>query len=131
METWVAQPYKSTSNVTIISMLCGATFMSSQKHAIHREAFSHALDEHYDKLHESHVHIKTKHEYEELVAFLKCPGPKDKNTKKTKRQYYAMENYVVMNGDVTTGERDYLISKTVYEKARDQFGCIDLMKIKD
>jgi hypothetical protein len=65
-----------------------------------------------------------------LVSFLKGPGPRDKNTKKTKWQYYAMENYIVMNGDVSTGERDYLISKTVYEKARDQFGCIDIMKIK-
>jgi hypothetical protein len=98
--------------------------------AAHREAFSLALDEYYNKLDESHVHIKTKHEYEELVSFLKGPGPRDKNTKKTKRQYYAMENYVVMNGDASTGERDYLISKTVYEKARDRFGCIDIMKIK-
>ncbi len=98
--------------------------------AAHQEAFSRALDEHYNKLDESHIHIKTKDEYEELVTFLKGPGPKDKNTKKTKWQYYAMENYVVMNGDVTTGERDYLISKTAYEKARDQVGYIDLMKIK-
>jgi hypothetical protein len=66
--------------------------------AAHREAFPRAFNEHYDKLHGSHVHIKTEHEYEQLVTFLKGPGPKDKNSKKTKWQYYAMENYVVMNG---------------------------------
>jgi hypothetical protein len=45
--------------------------------AAHREAFSHALEEYYNKLDESHLQIKTKDDYEQLVAFLKGPGPKD------------------------------------------------------
>jgi hypothetical protein len=39
-----------------------------------------------------------------------------------------MENYVVMNGNA--GERDYLIHKTVYQKAKDAFGDVDIMKIR-
>jgi hypothetical protein len=43
----------------------------------HREAFLHALEEYYNKLDKSHLQIKTKDDYEQLVAFLKGPGPKD------------------------------------------------------
>jgi hypothetical protein len=39
-----------------------------------------------------------------------------------------MENYVVMNGNGS--ERDYLIHKTVYLKAKDAFGDVDIMKIR-
>jgi hypothetical protein len=65
-----------------------------------------------------------------LFLFLKGLGPKDKNTKKTKPQYYAMENYDIMNGNATASERDYLIHRSIYEKAKDSFGYVDIMKIR-
>lgn len=98
--------------------------------AAHREAFYQALDDHYKDVDTSHVYIRCKAEYDSLIAFLTGPGAKDKSVEKTKSQYYAMENYVVMKGNVIAGERDYLIQKSVYVNAKDAFGDVDIFKVK-
>jgi hypothetical protein len=41
-----------------------------------------------------------------------------------------MKNYVVMQGTLIAGERAYLISKKVYNESKDQYGDVDLLKIK-
>ncbi len=41
-----------------------------------------------------------------------------------------MEYYVVMQGTLIAGERAYLISKKVYNESEDQYGDVDLQKIK-
>jgi hypothetical protein len=47
--------------------------------------------------------------------------------KKNSKDYYLRRNYVVMH---TGGGPDYLISRKVYDEARDEDGEVDLMKIK-
>ncbi len=59
----------------------------------HRDGFYHALDEHYKGKDASHVLIKSKSNYENIIDFLTGPAPKDKNIKKTKSEYYAMSHY--------------------------------------
>jgi hypothetical protein len=50
--------------------------------------------------------------------------------KKTKIEYYAMKNYVVMQGSLISGERVYLIAEKSYDEAKDQHGDVDLLKLK-
>jgi hypothetical protein len=97
--------------------------------AAHREAFNHAVDEYFSKLDDAHRLVKSKADYANLVTFLSGPA-KDKTIKKSKSEYYAMKNYVVMQGTLIAGERAYLISKKVYNESKDQYGDVDLLKIK-
>jgi hypothetical protein len=39
-----------------------------------------------------------------------------------------MKKYVVMQGNSIASERDYLISKKVYEDAKDHLGDVDILK---
>jgi hypothetical protein len=96
----------------------------------HREAFYKALDDRDKDKDASHILIKSKSTYENIISFLTGPIPKDKNIKKSKSDYYAMSNFVVMKGNSITSERDYLIQKSVYENAKDPFGDVDILKIK-
>jgi hypothetical protein len=43
-------------------------------------------------------------------------------------KYYAINSYVVLKGK--RGEKDYLISKSIYNEDQDEEGEIDLLKIK-
>jgi hypothetical protein len=95
----------------------------------HREAFYVALQQHFDAIDDKKIKIKSRAEYEELISFLKSPGCKDKNTRKTKNQYYAMRHYIVMKGNAI-GQRDYLVSKIELDKARDAFGDVDALKVR-
>jgi hypothetical protein len=58
------------------------TTSNTEADIAHREVFLRALEEHYDKLDSFHLQNKSRLEYEEIIAFLKGPGPKDKNKKK-------------------------------------------------
>jgi hypothetical protein len=58
------------------------TASNTEAGTAHREVFLHALEEHYDKLDSSHLQIKSRLEYEEIITVLKGPGPKDKRTQK-------------------------------------------------
>jgi hypothetical protein len=93
--------------------------------AAHREAFYRSVDELFQKFDACHTQIKTKSEYDDLVKFLSGPA-KDKKVKKTPSEYYAIKNFVTMRGNETT----YLISKKVYEDARNVDGDIDILKVK-
>jgi hypothetical protein len=93
--------------------------------AAHSEAFNHAVDEYFSKLDDAHCLVKSKADYANLVTFLSGPA-NDKTIKKSKSEYYAMKNYVVMQGTLIAGERAYLISKKVYDKSKDQYSDVDL-----
>lgn len=97
--------------------------------AAHREAFYREVDDYFSKFDSSHALVKSRSDYADLIMFLSGPA-KDKTVKKSKADYYAMKNYVVMQGRSITGERDYLISKKVYEDAKDPHGDVDILKIK-
>jgi hypothetical protein len=86
----------NASNEEVFAVLC--------------KAFYDALEEHLQKK-QKQVNIKSMVEYDELINFLKGPGPKDKNIKKTKPEYYIIQNNVIMKGDAMSGQRDYLVSK--------------------
>ena len=74
--------------------------------AAHREAFHQAIDEYFSKLDNSHRLVKYRSDYVALITFL-CGPAKDNKVKKTKSEYYAMKNYVVMQGSLISGERAY------------------------
>jgi len=97
--------------------------------AAHREAFHQAIDEYFSKLDYLHRLVKSRSDYAALITFL-CGPAKDKKVKKTKSEYYAMKNYVVMQGSLISGERAYLIAKKSYDEVKDQHGDVDLLKLK-
>lgn len=105
---------------------------SSEEEAVaaHREAFNNVIEEYLGGCDASHLQVKAKSDYDELLSFLKGTAPHDKKVKKTKAEYYAIKNYVVMQGNAVAGERDYLISRKAYEDAKDAAGDVDIFHIK-
>ena len=65
--------------------------------AAHREAFYREVDDYFSKFDSSHALVKSRSDYADLIMFLSGPA-KDKTVKKSKADYYAMKNYVVMQG---------------------------------
>ena len=63
--------------------------------AAHREAFYREVDDYFSKFDSSHALVKSRSDYADLIMFLSGPA-KDKTVKKSKADYYAMKNYVVM-----------------------------------
>jgi hypothetical protein len=97
--------------------------------AAHREAFYVALQQHYNAIDDKKVKIKSRAEYEELISFLKSPGCKDKNTRKTKNHLLCQAALHCHEGNAI-GQRDYLVSKSELDKAQDAFSDVDALKVR-